>query len=739
MRPVLVLLLSLTAVLTSACGTSRSRDQLTSSGPPMPASAAADQLSLPAPAALLRHASGPPADNERGCFGSSAASFLPWNKYSFGTFSPNWTPGGGQTINNAAYATYEFTSMAGYAGKKRVLLGWSPAPAASDVFVGLANFTADRWDWYRVDSGFSASLPDLARYTAPDERLWACVAVLGIQGADLDYILVGDTFIEQAALESDLDPDPTKNTGPRDVTLDAHKSAAWGAPIASFDWDFDNDGVWDQLATPGAYATHTYQPGNYTAQVRVNSADGASGTRTLSFLIIDPANQPPVAQFNADQTSGSAPLGVAFDAAGSSDPDGQIVKYEWDFDGDGKFEFDAGAVETASYIFGRKGATSATLRVTDNDLATDTWSVDIALLHGWSSVVIDNAVQVVGQVALGVTGGADPRPCVAYLSNAEHDLRFAVAANASGSLWQPWTTPVGTAGDSGYSPGVVTLVGDGAPLLSYGKFNPGTGQYDLYVVSATDASAGSWNLPVQVAPGLGLGFDASLALINTIPAFAATDIGNSQPVYYILAQNAAGTSWNAAQVAVPGAVGVSYAYVGLGAVGGGLFKHPAVCYSRSGSNFNDAGLASASDVDGTAWNPAQYFPGITAFSSSMLTVDGNPALLLGNPYQGGVEFYARAGDADGQNWPAPQQVGGGGWGRLALLNGRPVTCYGDEEGIDLYFLGAVDADGSAWNAPYIVDSPGYTGQFCDITIADGNPLICYYDLSNNRLKAAYWQ
>jgi len=43
----------------------------------------------------------------------------------------------------------------------------------------------------------------------------------------------------------------------------------------------------------------------------------------------------PVATFTASPTSGVAPLTVTFDATGSFDPDGQLVSYEWDFEGDG--------------------------------------------------------------------------------------------------------------------------------------------------------------------------------------------------------------------------------------------------------------------------------------------------------------------------------------------------------------------------------------------------------------------
>ena len=42
-------------------------------------------------------------------------------------------------------------------------------------------------------------------------------------------------------------------------------------------------------------------------------------------------NQSPTASFTANPTSGVAPLGVSFNASNSSDSDGSIISYAWDF------------------------------------------------------------------------------------------------------------------------------------------------------------------------------------------------------------------------------------------------------------------------------------------------------------------------------------------------------------------------------------------------------------------------
>ncbi len=79
-----------------------------------------------------------------------------------------------------------------------------------------------------------------------------------------------------------------------------------------------------------------------------------------------PVNQTPQAVAGADVTSGPAPLTVGFDGAGSSDPDGTITAYEWDF-GDGTS--DTGA--SPSHTYPAPGAYLVTLRVTDDGGSSD--------------------------------------------------------------------------------------------------------------------------------------------------------------------------------------------------------------------------------------------------------------------------------------------------------------------------------------------------------------------------------
>jgi PKD repeat protein len=86
-------------------------------------------------------------------------------------------------------------------------------------------------------------------------------------------------------------------------------------------------------------------------------------------------NNPPTSAFNAVPTAGDAPLAVNFDATASSDFDGQITSYEWDF-GDGG----TGSGATIAHTYSAPGTYTAKLTVTDDDgaTATATRTIDVA-------------------------------------------------------------------------------------------------------------------------------------------------------------------------------------------------------------------------------------------------------------------------------------------------------------------------------------------------------------------------
>jgi PKD repeat protein len=100
----------------------------------------------------------------------------------------------------------------------------------------------------------------------------------------------------------------------------------------------------------------------------VTDDDGATDSASTTATITDVPNVPPAADPNGPYT-GTVGLPVTFDGSGSTDPDGTIVSYEWDF-GDGS----GGAGVSPAHPYAAAGTYTVTLTVTDDDGATDSAS-----------------------------------------------------------------------------------------------------------------------------------------------------------------------------------------------------------------------------------------------------------------------------------------------------------------------------------------------------------------------------
>ena len=96
----------------------------------------------------------------------------------------------------------------------------------------------------------------------------------------------------------------------------------------------------------------------------VDQEFSGDGTHRYDFQMVNTAtlNQPPVASFTSSTTTGPAPLVVSFNGAGSSDVDGSIVSYQWDFG-----DFTTGNGVVTSHTFTSPGVYPVKLTVVDDD------------------------------------------------------------------------------------------------------------------------------------------------------------------------------------------------------------------------------------------------------------------------------------------------------------------------------------------------------------------------------------
>jgi PKD repeat protein len=142
------------------------------------------------------------------------------------------------------------------------------------------------------------------------------------------------------------------------ATLDGSTSTDPDGNIAAYSWDFG-----DSTATgSGVSVNHTYATaGTYTVTLSVTDNSGATTTITHP-VTVTAANVPPVAAF----TSSVSNLTANFDGTGSSDSDGTIAGYSWNF-GD---QSASSTSATPTHVYATAGTYTVTLTVTDNSGAT---------------------------------------------------------------------------------------------------------------------------------------------------------------------------------------------------------------------------------------------------------------------------------------------------------------------------------------------------------------------------------
>ena len=147
---------------------------------------------------------------------------------------------------------------------------------------------------------------------------------------------------------------PTSAQKPGDaVTFDASDSTSDGGSISGYSWDF-GDG---SPAASGVTANHAYaSTGVYNVTLTVTDDLGVTSTKT-DTVIVDQPNP----LFTPPQTATAPGSDVQFDASGSTDPEGRITDYSWNF-GDGSPIAD-GATPTHAYT--DRGKYTVTLTITN--------------------------------------------------------------------------------------------------------------------------------------------------------------------------------------------------------------------------------------------------------------------------------------------------------------------------------------------------------------------------------------
>jgi PKD repeat protein len=163
------------------------------------------------------------------------------------------------------------------------------------------------------------------------------------------------TLIDRAPVAA-FTSSPSVSTGDN-ANFDASGSSDADGTIAGYHWEF-GDG--QSLDTTTPVAAHVYSTaGSKSVTLTVTDNNGSTNTVTHTLMVTD---RPPTASFTAPATVGAGQA-ASFDASASSDPDGTIVTYHWEF-GDGQSQDSSSPTITHSYR--APGSMTVTLTVTDN-------------------------------------------------------------------------------------------------------------------------------------------------------------------------------------------------------------------------------------------------------------------------------------------------------------------------------------------------------------------------------------
>ena len=98
---------------------------------------------------------------------------------------------------------------------------------------------------------------------------------------------------------------------------------------------------------------------------------GTTGIESKPINVPPSGDLPPIAHLTGTPRYGDAPLLVRFDASGSHDSDGSIVRYQWDWYGDGTWDFDSGNDPFATHEYSDEGSWQVVVLVTDDKGAQD--------------------------------------------------------------------------------------------------------------------------------------------------------------------------------------------------------------------------------------------------------------------------------------------------------------------------------------------------------------------------------
>ncbi|MCK4615032.1 MAG: S8 family serine peptidase, partial [Thermoplasmata archaeon] len=168
--------------------------------------------------------------------------------------------------------------------------------------------------------------------------------------------------------EADIKANRTEARTGEHITFNGSDSSDRDGDVVSFNFDF-GDGEktgWQDDPT----SEHSYEDdGKYNVTLMVKDGQDAESGEP-AYMIVTVENRAPKAGAGSNRTATEGDE-VEFNGTGQ-DEDGTIALYEWDFDGNGAYDWNSTENGNTTHTYDEEGNYTAVLRVTDDDGATAT-------------------------------------------------------------------------------------------------------------------------------------------------------------------------------------------------------------------------------------------------------------------------------------------------------------------------------------------------------------------------------
>lgn len=441
--------------------------------------------------------------------------------------------------------------------------------------------------------------------------------------------------------------------GFRGTAQDPEDGALTGQALT---WTSSLDG---QLGHGDSLDTASLQVGTHQISLSAIDSGGATGSASIAITVTKTSgNINPIARLSGPSQA-EALVAADFDGSASSDADGTVVAYRFDF-GDGTAPV-SGAQAVVSHAFAAVGSYTVTLEVTDNagGKGSTTLPVSVTPPVRRPEIVAAPPTDSLGAICA-VSWATGPKPVIAYHAQTHPAVWL---ASWNGTAWASELVDgmgfnVGGKADANLA---LALDAAGNPHLAYvleGK--------EIWWASK---SGGVWTrqkVDAFIGGPVGIALDPSQGGRPTIAYTAPASSGSG---YEVKVAYRAGGAWTAALTTFPTQGSSTYAYYGRYFAGGIAFDGSGKAFLSYGDDlYNDISLGTW--IAGGAQTARSVSPVASGSGNSWFPVvlDGSGRALLlshrglfddtgagwnGSAYEGfSAGIYALARDAAGLPWVA---------------------------------------------------------------------------------------